>query len=157
MLIISRGAEGPGREILQRPPSVWLCRYMHHVIMVMGVCCIVFDIDGMLFEFFMNFLNIEKNKINYYLFFSIFHVFFAFHAISNIKKKIGVKKIILSDFTFYAIFNIYWKVPLHLLGKWEVVSPNSREGQLASISIISSIPLFWFCISNVGVVWGGGV
>ena len=26
----------------------------------MGVCCIVFDIDGMLF---MNFLNIEKNKI----------------------------------------------------------------------------------------------
>ena len=35
-----------------------LCRYVHHV---MGVCCIVFDIDGMLFEFFMNFLNIEKN------------------------------------------------------------------------------------------------
>ena len=30
---------------------------------VMGVCCIVFDIDGMLFEFFMNFLNIEKSKI----------------------------------------------------------------------------------------------
>ena len=29
----------------------------------MGVCCIVFDIDGMLFEFFMNFLIIEKNKI----------------------------------------------------------------------------------------------
>ena len=28
----------------------------------MGVCCIVFDIDGMLFELFMNFLNIEKNK-----------------------------------------------------------------------------------------------
>ena len=26
----------------------------------MGVCCVVFDIDGMLFEFFMNFLNIEK-------------------------------------------------------------------------------------------------
>ena len=29
----------------------------------MGVCCIVFDIDGMLFEFFMIFLNIEKKKI----------------------------------------------------------------------------------------------
>ena len=28
-----------------------------------GVCCIVFDIDGMLFEFLMNFLNIEKNEI----------------------------------------------------------------------------------------------
>ena len=47
-------------------------------------------------------------------------------------------------------------MPLHLLVKWEVVSPNSREGQLQSISIISSIPLFWFCISNVGVVGGGG-
>ena len=52
----------------------------------MGVCCIVFDIGGMLFEFFMIFLNIEKNKILRF-FFSIFHVFFAFHAISNIKKK----------------------------------------------------------------------
>ena len=50
----------------------------------MGVCCIVFDIDGMLFEFFINLLNIEKNKI--FCLFSIFHVFFAFHAISNIKK-----------------------------------------------------------------------
>ena len=48
----------------------------------MGVCCIVFDIDGMLFEFVMNFLNIEKNKIT--IFFSIFQVYFAFHAISNI-------------------------------------------------------------------------
>ena len=57
----------------------------------MGACCIVFDIDGMLFEFFYEFLNI---------------------------------------------------VPLHLLVKWEVVSPNSREGQLGTISIISSIP--WF-------------
>ena len=56
----------------------------------MGVCCIVFEIDGM-FEFFMNFLNIEKNKMkkNY---FSIFHVYFAFHAISNIKKKLVYKK-----------------------------------------------------------------
>ena len=43
-----------------------LCRYVHHV---MG-CCIAFDIDGMLFEFFMNFLN-------------IFYVFLAFYAISN--------------------------------------------------------------------------
>ena len=41
------------------------------------------DIDGMLFEFFMNFLNIEKNKIFRNLF-SIFHVFFTFYAISNI-------------------------------------------------------------------------
>ena len=33
----------------------------------MRVCCIVFDIDEMLFEFFMNFLNIENN-ILYFLF-----------------------------------------------------------------------------------------
>ena len=51
----------------------------------MGVCCIVFDIDGILFEFFMNFLNIEKIIIIF--FFSIFQVFFTLHAISNIKKK----------------------------------------------------------------------
>ena len=50
------------------------------------MCCIVFDIDGMLFEFFMNFLNIEKKKFK--ILFSIFHVFFAFHAISNITKNI---------------------------------------------------------------------
>ena len=49
----------------------------------MGVCCIVFDIDGILFEFCMNFLNIEKNKI-FRFFFSIFHVFLAFYAISNV-------------------------------------------------------------------------
>ena len=54
-----------------------------------------------------------------------------------------LRKTIRSHFTFYAIFNIKKKkVPLHLLVKWEVVSPNSREGQLESISIISSIPLF---------------
>ena len=52
----------------------------------MGVCCIVFDIDGMLFEFFMNFL-LKKIKFEIF-FFSIFQVFFAFHAISNIKKKL---------------------------------------------------------------------
>ena len=69
-----------------------------------------------------------------------------------------LEKQILSHFTFYAIFNIkkYWNVPIHLLVKWEVVSPNSREGQLESISIISSITLFWFCISNVGWFGVGG-
>ena len=57
----------------------------------MGVWCIVFGIDGILFEFFMNFLNIEK-KIIWRFIFSIFHVFFAFHDISNIKKKNCCKK-----------------------------------------------------------------
>ena len=44
----------------------------------MGVCCIVFDIDGMLFEFFMNFLNIEKKIrffFQYFMFSSRFMLF----------------------------------------------------------------------------------
>ena len=57
----------------------------------MGVCCIVFDIDGMLFEFFMNFFNIEKYKIlkNFlqnFMFSSRFMLFPTF------KKKNCVKK-----------------------------------------------------------------
>ena len=51
-----------------------LCRYVHHV---MGVCCIVFDIDGMLFEFF----------FQYFTFSSRFMLF------PTLKQKIGVKKI----------------------------------------------------------------
>ena len=49
----------------------------------MGVCCVVFDIDGMLFEFLMNFLYIETNNI-LRIISSIFHVFFTFYAITNI-------------------------------------------------------------------------
>ena len=85
-----------------------------------GVCCIVFDNDGMLFEFFMNFLNIEKNK-NFNFFFNIssfLHVSCYFQHLKKklvYKKKIRggcgffyffVRKTILSHFTFYAIFNI---------------------------------------------------
>ena len=47
----------------------------------------------------------------------------------GVEKKI-FRRIIISHFTFYAIFNIkkntIEKVPLHLMVKWEVVSPNSR-------------------------------
>ena len=60
----------------------------------MGMCCIVFDIDGMLFEFFMNFLNIEKNKILRIFFFKIscfLHVSCYFQHYK--KKNLGVKKI----------------------------------------------------------------
>ena len=41
-------------------------------------CCIVFDIDGMLFEVIMNFFRI---------FFSSFHVFFMFMLFPAFKKK----------------------------------------------------------------------
>ena len=136
----------------------------------MGVCCIVFDNDGMLFEFFMNFLNIEKNKILRFCF-AIFHVFFAFHAISNIKKKKNwckkknpggggapcgfflFRKTILSHFTFYAIFNIkkniekcpftYW-----FNGRWflQIVERDSWN-------LYPLYPLFP-CSDFVSQMWG---
>ena len=59
----------------------------------MGVCCIVFDIDGMLFEFFINFLNIEKNKILSIFFLQNFMFSSRFMLFPTLKKnKIGVKK-----------------------------------------------------------------
>ena len=78
------------REILQHPrPSVCpfshcnskthccifskLCRYVHHV---MGVCCIVFDIDGMLFEIFMIYLS---NLFIFLVKFCSSHVMFSLH------------------------------------------------------------------------------
>ena len=77
----------------------------------MGVYCIVFDIDGMLLEFFMNFLNIEKNKIKKYLYFNISCFLRVSCYFQHVKKKIpggggGGIEFILSYFTFYAIFNI---------------------------------------------------
>ena len=58
----------------------------------MGVCCIVFDIDGMLFEFFMNFLNIEKNKMLRILFFKISCFLRVLCYFATFKKKIGVQE-----------------------------------------------------------------
>ena len=91
-IIVSRGAEGPGQVILQRPPSVCLSAhpsvctvrpsrssfrnvtqnasmyfrdnfadFMHRV---MGVYCIVFDIDAMLFSFFMIFYHSLEMSID---------------------------------------------------------------------------------------------
>ena len=57
----------------------------------MGVCCIVFDIDRMLFEFFMNFLNIEKKILDFcfqYFMFSLrFMLFLTLKKIKNWCKK----------------------------------------------------------------------
>ena len=50
----------------------------------MGVCCIVFDIDGMLFEFFMNFLNME---IFIFIFFQYFKFSSRFMLFPTLKKK----------------------------------------------------------------------
>ena len=53
----------------------------------MGVCCIVFDIDGMLFEFFMNFLNIEKIKFKIFSFFQYFKFSSRFMLFPTLTKK----------------------------------------------------------------------
>ena len=51
----------------------------------MGVCCIVFDIDGMLLEFFMNFLNIKKKKFknNFFQNFMFYSRFMLFPTLKN--------------------------------------------------------------------------
>ena len=78
--------------------------------------------------------------------------FMLFPTLKKIKNSCKKK---IPHFTFYAIFNItkiyIEKCPL--LVKWEVVSPNSRWGQLESISIISSIPDF---VSQIWCGLGGG-
>ena len=55
----------------------------------MGVCCIVFDIDGMLFEFVMNFFNIEKNIFFFFQYFKFSSHFILF---PTLKKKNWCKK-----------------------------------------------------------------
>ena len=53
----------------------------------MGVCCLIFDIDGMLFEFCMNFLNNEK-KINLIFFLQNFMFSSRFMLFPTLKKKL---------------------------------------------------------------------
>ena len=48
-------------------------------------------------------------------------------------------------------------MPLHLLVKWEVVSPNSREGQFGSISIILYSLVLILYLKCGGGLGGGGV
>ena len=57
----------------------------------MGVCCIVFDIDGMLFEFFMNFYIFKKIKFEFY-FFQNFMFSKGFMLFPTFKKKNWCKK-----------------------------------------------------------------
>ena len=57
---------------------------------------------------------------------------------------------LISCFMLFSTLKKYIETPVRpsvtfsLLAKWEVVSPNSRSGQLESISMISSIPLTLF-------------
>ena len=101
----------------------------------MGVCCIVFDIDGILFEFFMNFLNIEKKKLLF--FFKYF--MFSSHFMLFSKHKKNIEK---CPFT-------YW-----LNGRWflQIVDRDSWN-------LYPLYPLFPCSdfVSQMWVVWGGGV
>ena len=147
----------------------------------MRVRCIVFDIDGMLFEYYMNFLNIEKNKILRNLFlqnfmFSSRFMLFAIYIFFWCKQIPGggggvIEKLIFllekqffSHFTFYAIFNIkkkniekcpftYW-----LNGRWflQIVDRDSWN-----LHVYPLYPLLVPCSDFESQMWGwfggGGV
>ena len=93
-------------------------------------------------------LNFNNNFFKYFMFSSRFMLFSTFKKIFGVKKILntfpGVSRYMLFSTLKIYFLGKYWKVPLHLLVKWEVVSPNtgSRWGQWESISNISSIPLF---------------
>ena len=53
----------------------------------MGVCCIVLDIDGMLFAFFMNFLILKNIKFKFF-FFQNFMFSSRFMLFPTFKKKL---------------------------------------------------------------------
>ena len=104
----------------------------------MGVCCIVFDIDGMLFEFFMNFLHIEKNKILricfQYLMFSRFMLF------TTLKKNIST---IYEKCPFTYWLNGRWflqivdigNFSMKLTGRWFAQIVDRDSGNLYPIYI----------------------
>ena len=103
-VIISCGAEGLGWEILQRPPppppsvcpsvtfsfrTVTQKRidvFSRNFAGMCTMCCIVFDIDGMLFEFFKYWKKIKLNFFQYFMFSSRFMLF------PTLKKKFVKKK-----------------------------------------------------------------
>ena len=145
----------------------------------------------------------KKIKFKFY-FFSIFHVFFAFRAISNIKnknwctKKISggggggefclfvekqfflisrfmlfstLKKIYIEKCPFTYWLNGRWLLQIVERDSWNLyplyplfpcsdfTTQFSQEWARRKVVVkhsIKSKPLFWFCISNVGVDWGGG-
>ena len=134
----------------------------------MGVCCIVFDFDGMLFEFFMNFLNIEKNNY-YYFFFQYFKFSSRFMLFPTLKKKNWYKKIrggggvwifflekqffLISLCMLFSTLKIYIeKCPFTywLNGRWflQIVERDSWH-------LYPLYPLFP-CSDFVSQMWGGG-
>ena len=84
----------------------------------------------------MNFLNIEKNKI-LRIFFSKFHGFFTFHAISNIKKN-NIEK---CPFT-------YW-----LNGRWFLQIGDGDSWNLYPLYTLFPCSDF---VSQMWGGWGGG-
>ena len=137
----------------------------------MGVCCIVFDIYGILFEFFINFLNIEKNI---FFFFQYFKFSSRFMLFPTFKKKFGVQKkfrgggvwifflekqfFLISLFMLFSTLKKYIeKCPFTywLNGRWFLQIVERDSWHLCPLYPL--FPCSDFGISNVGVVGGGGV
>ena len=66
---------------------------------VMGVCCIVFDIDGMLLKFCMNFLNIEKKNVRFV--FNISYFLRVLCYFQHFQKKMVLLTQKLTEFPFF--------------------------------------------------------
>ena len=99
-----------------------------------------FDIDGMLFEFFMNFLNIEKNKIIF------FFQYFKFSSrFMLIKKKNWCKKNIEKcPFTYW--LNERWFLQIVERDSWIYIH-----------YILYSLVLILYLKCGGGLGGGGGV
>ena len=73
----------------------------------MGVCCIVFDIDGMLFEFCIHvFFLILKNIKFKFFFFQNFMFSSRFMLFPTLKKKLSKKFLFLENnsFSFHVLY-----------------------------------------------------
>ena len=105
----------------------------------MGVCCIVFDIDGILFDFFMNFLNIEKQ-------FFLISRFMLFSTLKKIETPPSVRPSVHPSVRPSRL--VYW-----LNGRWFLQIPVLDRD---SWNLYPLYPLFP-CSEFVSQMWRGGV
>ena len=80
-----------------------------------GVLYSFFDIDGMLFEFFINFLNIE---IFYFYFFQYFMFCSRFMLFPTLKKKFGVKQNFGGGGLILIVDILVGNLNMKLTGRW---------------------------------------
>ena len=116
----------------------------------MGVCCIVFDIDGMLLEFFMNFLNIGKIIFFFQYFMFSSHFMGGGVEFFFLEKQLFLISRFMLFSTFKKIETPRLSITFSLLVKWEVVSLVVDRD---SWNLYPLYPLFP-CSDIVSQMWG---